>query len=137
MNPHQSVGLVGSVGAAFRERACCSGENPLNSLVPSVQPTGGRTSLIQAAEDQREHDLECAVKAADRVGQGRGVLGDARRDPGMSELKQQRAPCAEEEGRLAIHPPDHRFRAEHARRLTCSSRAHPLELALQVNRADA
>ena len=36
------------------------------------------------------HALERPVKATDGIGKGRGVLGDARGDPGMGELQQER-----------------------------------------------
>ena len=54
------------------------------------------------------------MEAADRIGKGFGVLGDGGRDPGMRELQQQRTAGTEKDDGLAVDPPGHRVRAEHA-----------------------
>ena len=52
-----------------------------------MQTAGGAEGLIQRAKHEREGDVECPVKSADRVSQCAGVLGDRSGNVRVGELE--------------------------------------------------
>src|SRR5215217_3712259 len=101
-----------------------------------MQAPGGGQSLLERAEHEGEDDLEGAMESTDRIAEGRGVLRDRCRDPGMSELQQESAPGSEEDERLSGHLPDGRARTENSFGGPGRLASDQVEAALQVDRGD-
>jgi hypothetical protein len=97
-----------------------------------MQPVGRGERLIEPAKHHRENGVERSVEPANGIGKSPGMLGDARGDPGMRQLKQQGAAGAKEDGRLAVDPPGQRSRTEDS--LTWSGRclANGVETAFKI-----
>jgi hypothetical protein len=55
--------------------------------------------LLRRAQHHRKHQVEGAVKSADRVGNTPRALGDRGGDPRVSELQEQRAARSEKDRR--------------------------------------
>jgi hypothetical protein len=88
MDPKQELGIEGAVGLAAVIGAH-------DALMDAAQPLRGEPRCPRIAEDDRQGRVESAVEARPGVGPVVRVLGDARRDPGVGDLENQRSPAAE------------------------------------------
>src|SRR5215211_651379 len=107
-----------------------------DDLMATVQPTRRCEGLLEVAEHQREHDREGAVKAANRVSHGGGVLGNAGCDPGMRQLEQERATRTEKQSGLPVDAPDHRAWSKDTLRLASRRGTDPVQLLLETVGSD-
>jgi hypothetical protein len=101
--------------------------------MPAVQPACGCKRLLAVTEHEREHGRKGAVKAAEGISQGGGVLGDTSGDPGMRELEQESASGTQKEGSLSVDLPKDGAWAKHALPLASRGCAHLLQLSLEVS----
>ena len=132
INPTKRRDIVGLIVGARGERADSLRQDALDRAVPLVQMTRGPEGLIQRAEHEREGDVECPVKSADRVGQCAGVLGDRRGDVRVGELEQERTASTKKNRRLSMDPPGQRGGAEYPFNLSWRQRRNLSELAFEV-----
>jgi hypothetical protein len=95
-----------------------------------MQAAGGVEALLEPPEHHGEDNAERAMEAADRIGKGIGVLPDRGGDPGMGELKQQRATRPQEDRGLPVDTPGHRSRTENACKGTGGGHTHLVQFAL-------
>ena len=78
-----------------------------------VQSSCRRECLARGAKDHCKNDIEGPMKTANRVRQCSRMLGDRGGDPGMCELKQQRAARPKENRRFPVDPPHDGVRPKH------------------------
>jgi hypothetical protein len=77
------------------------------------------------------------MESTDRIREGRRVLRDRGRDPGVSELQEESAPRPKEDKRLSVHLPDGRARTKNSLGGPGRLASDDLEATLQVDRGDS
>jgi hypothetical protein len=70
-----------------------------------MQSAGRSERLIERAKHHPEGSVERSVEPANWISKGPGMLGDGGCHPRVSQLEQQGAAGAKEDGRLAVDPP--------------------------------
>ena len=98
----------------------------------AVQSSCSRERLAGGAKDHCKNDIEGPMKTPNRVCQCSRMLRDRGGDPGMGELKQQRAAGPKENRRFPVDPPHDGVRPKHAGAVTRRRIADAGQLALEV-----
>ena len=101
-----------------------------------MQATCRGQALIEAPEDHGMHGREGAMESPDRIGKTLRVLLDCSSDPGMRQLKEERAPGSQKDCRLPADLPGYGLWTEQTRSRTRGVRRGFLERTFQIFRAD-
>ena len=105
MHPQQQRRIVGVVRRPGAEGAAGALQSPADARVHALDAAHRRQRLGGATEHDRQGQLERSNQPLQRLLLEAAVLGDAGGDQRMGHLQEQRPAAAEQQDRLAVHPP--------------------------------